>query len=102
MMVHTCKPRTWEVEAKFMTSLNHKSLSFEKRKRKERRPCSNQNKLNSRKQGESALESVCGRVQGCVKTLDSGPQGMCSCLAGNKLQITVETAKYLEAVPQLT
>lgn len=34
MMVHTCKPRTWEVEAKFMTSLNHKSLSFEKKKKK--------------------------------------------------------------------
>lgn len=31
MMVHTRKPRTWEVEAEFMTSLGYKPLSFEKK-----------------------------------------------------------------------
>lgn len=52
-------------------------------------------------QGESALLSLCVAGYKAVSRLDfSSPQGMCFSLAGNKLQILAEMAKY-ETVPQL-
>lgn len=97
MMVHTCKPRVWEVEAGVHEFISPRFL------KEERRSHSNKNKSNTRKQGGSALLSLCVAGHKAVSTLDfSGPQGMYLCLAGNKLQILVGMAKYREAAPQLT